>query len=296
VNSGAEREKDEWLRRVLGMEVRNAANGGPGQSAPTDIVGIWWDAKDPVNEQLDALRHAILKTSHPLAARACENGLGGFSGGVLALDAINWARSEATINQIVESYVTGEYFKEAWKLLAEWNTITDPEFEIPPNRFKWPAQFDPQASDEASSISASPTRTFGIRGQPYQLSERSGVKGGYHTIYDVPDNVNQQFGSKAIVRAPNSSSPQQAVATGLENRRKIEKMATRCRRYSTCLILPKTTMASTSWNSSRANSIAAKRSTAVRWWQPLPTCWRKATGFRLISESITSKSKATPWS
>lgn len=83
-NSSADREKDEWLRRVLGAEIRNAANGGPGQSAPTDVVGIWWDAKDSVNEQLEALRHAILKTRHPLAARACENGLGGFSGGALA--------------------------------------------------------------------------------------------------------------------------------------------------------------------------------------------------------------------
>jgi hypothetical protein len=83
-NSSAGREKDEWLRRVLGVEIPHAANGSIAQSASGDVVGIWWDAKDSVNEQLDALRNAILKTGHPLAARACENGLGGFSGGVLA--------------------------------------------------------------------------------------------------------------------------------------------------------------------------------------------------------------------
>jgi hypothetical protein len=74
--------KNEWVHRVLGLEISPAATAS-GAQPDHDIVGIWWKAKDLINDQLDALRHAILATEHPLAARACENGLGGFSGGVL---------------------------------------------------------------------------------------------------------------------------------------------------------------------------------------------------------------------
>jgi hypothetical protein len=87
-NAGAERadaqkqEKDEWILRVLGVEISPVADDSSSQAAE-DIVGIWWDAKDSINEQIEALRHAILNTGHPLAARACENGLAGFSGGAL---------------------------------------------------------------------------------------------------------------------------------------------------------------------------------------------------------------------
>jgi hypothetical protein len=79
----ADLTKDEWVSRVLGIALRPPASSSPDTAAPADIVGIWWDAKDQINEQLEALRTAILQTGHPLAARACDNGLGGFSGGVL---------------------------------------------------------------------------------------------------------------------------------------------------------------------------------------------------------------------
>jgi hypothetical protein len=48
-----------------------------------DPVGIWWDAKDKVNEQIEKLRHVFLGTGHALAQAACEKGLGAFSGGML---------------------------------------------------------------------------------------------------------------------------------------------------------------------------------------------------------------------
>jgi hypothetical protein len=79
-NPADKQAKDEWIRRVLGVDV---STGSSLVDTGDDIVGLWWNAKDTINEQLEGLRHAILATEHPLAARACENGLGGFSGGVL---------------------------------------------------------------------------------------------------------------------------------------------------------------------------------------------------------------------
>ena len=58
------------------------AGGAPTESG-ADPVGIWWDAKDRVNEQIEQLRRAFLETGHQLAAAACEKGLSAFSGGLL---------------------------------------------------------------------------------------------------------------------------------------------------------------------------------------------------------------------
>src|SRR4051794_36963374 len=66
-----------WIARVLGISVPGKAPDVP------DIVGLWRDAKDAIDTQIEGLRQAFLKTGHPLAQAACEKGLGAFSGGRL---------------------------------------------------------------------------------------------------------------------------------------------------------------------------------------------------------------------
>jgi hypothetical protein len=77
-----------WIARVLSVTLPETAGVGDAQANPAgggeDIVGLWWDTKDAVNAQIDALRHAFLATGHPLAQEACEKGLGAFTGGLLA--------------------------------------------------------------------------------------------------------------------------------------------------------------------------------------------------------------------
>jgi hypothetical protein len=91
-NSRASNERprqDDWIRRVLGVQcareeksAKGPPHGAPSQSG-SDPVGIWWDTKDRLNEQLEKLRHAFMNTEHPLAGAACEAGLGAFSAGIL---------------------------------------------------------------------------------------------------------------------------------------------------------------------------------------------------------------------
>ena len=80
---GDRQARRDWIRRVLGAEIPILADGGDLARQDQDIVGIWWNARDSINEQIEALRHAILNTGHPLAVDACENGLAEFTGGVL---------------------------------------------------------------------------------------------------------------------------------------------------------------------------------------------------------------------
>jgi hypothetical protein len=70
----------EALRIALDV---TAAAPAPAPASGDDPVGIWWDTKDKVNEQIERLRHVFLATGHALAQAACEKGLGAFSGGML---------------------------------------------------------------------------------------------------------------------------------------------------------------------------------------------------------------------
>jgi hypothetical protein len=81
--------RDDWVRRVLGAEIAREGKSGTDQrygdlsQSSGDPVGIWWDAKDRLNDQLQKLRHAFMDTGHPLAGAACEAGLGEFYGGII---------------------------------------------------------------------------------------------------------------------------------------------------------------------------------------------------------------------
>lgn len=90
-NAGATSERalqDDWVLRVLGVETAQRESSAPEPThgalpqSGSDPLGVWRDAKDRVNDQLEKLRLAFMKTRHPLAGAACEAGLGGFSGGI----------------------------------------------------------------------------------------------------------------------------------------------------------------------------------------------------------------------
>lgn len=72
--------RDAWVARVLNVELLTQRQG---TVAETDLAGIWWNTKETVNQQLEALRRAFLATGNPLAPAACEKGLGAFTGGTL---------------------------------------------------------------------------------------------------------------------------------------------------------------------------------------------------------------------
>jgi hypothetical protein len=78
-DDGSTELRHEWIKRVLSVDPTAAA----ASPTPADLVGLWWDAKDRVNAQIDDLRRVFMATEHPLATAACEAGLGAFSGGVL---------------------------------------------------------------------------------------------------------------------------------------------------------------------------------------------------------------------
>lgn len=70
-----------WVTRVLKADLSRPASGtsGDGNTAirpPADVSGIWVSAKDQVDKDLEALRHAFMATGHRLARDACEKGLG----------------------------------------------------------------------------------------------------------------------------------------------------------------------------------------------------------------------------
>ncbi len=79
-------QRSAWVERVLGVMLSHPSDvqDGPAGMSDQDIMSIWWEAKDAMGQQIEALRRAFLATGHPQAQLACEKGLGAFTGGVLS--------------------------------------------------------------------------------------------------------------------------------------------------------------------------------------------------------------------
>lgn len=77
------REQDAWIARVLGVALRRAAPPLPPRPRAVVSVGgraLWAQARDSVNEQIEALRGHLRGVDDPELQRIAEFGLNGATG------------------------------------------------------------------------------------------------------------------------------------------------------------------------------------------------------------------------
>lgn len=129
--------------------------------------------------------------------------------------------SRKTALQVAKSNAETYRPGEAYLLLTRWNKYA-PDHKIAAEEIGLPSDFKPESlKQEVEDEPEQPEqRSFSLAGQNQILTESGGVKGGYHKIFDVPNDV---FGRPTLVRAPRSQNPRNDTANGMANARKVQQ-------------------------------------------------------------------------
>ncbi len=74
--------KDAWVQRVLGVSLnKSSAAPAPGRASPAaNMLPIWLDAKETIDDAISKLQAQMRDVPHPLLARVADQGLSGLTG------------------------------------------------------------------------------------------------------------------------------------------------------------------------------------------------------------------------
>jgi hypothetical protein len=136
---------------------------------------------------------------------------------------IDWQLSRKSVLQILEGDKIMGNTTSIWQRVSRWNTFAPDKQQISLQEAGLPDDFQPEIEDSDRPQNAPLTQTFTIYGQQHTLTERDGVKGGFHVIFDAPQEVIQRFGP-ALIRAPRNTEV--SVAKGMKNYQVVQNMFT----------------------------------------------------------------------
>jgi hypothetical protein len=123
--------------------------------------------------------------------------------------------SKRMVRTLASGYVMEGNRNGAHELVSFWNAYA-PEYRLTKSDVGLPSEFVP--SQQTATVEKPFTQTFNLEGQSYELQEKGGVKGGFHRIFDAPDN----YPTRALVRAP-KEKPQQSIEAGMRNLLKVKQ-------------------------------------------------------------------------
>jgi hypothetical protein len=147
---------------------------------------------------------------------------------------IDWQASRNLVLHSLSAFKVSSDNINLWQRLTCWNAFVGnntsagdfdiDDLQISREEAGLSTNFQLKSEDSGQNEEKPLTQTFAIDGESYTLTEREGVKGGFHAIFDAPRPVTDKYGP-ALIRAPRDANASvEQVKQGMANYQKVAKL------------------------------------------------------------------------